>query len=113
MHLFRTKARCMNCHNGKYLTDESFHNIGLTYYKRKFQDLGRYEITKNADDVGKFKTPSLRDLLNTRPWMHNGFFDDLDGLINVYNSGMHMIDPTPEKKRLILYIHIQTNYCNL
>lgn len=98
MHLFRTKARCMNCHNGKYLTDESFHNIGLTYYKRKFQDLGRYEITKNAEDVGKFKTPSLRDLLNTRPWMHNGFFDDLDGLINLYNSGMHMIDPTPEKK---------------
>ncbi|WP_413533970.1 cytochrome-c peroxidase [Empedobacter brevis] len=98
MHLFRTKARCMNCHNGKYFTDESFHNIGLTYYKRKYQDLGRYEITKNADDVGKFKTPSLRDLLNTRPWMHNGFFDDLDGLINVYNSGMHMIDPTPEEK---------------
>lgn len=98
MHLFRTKARCMNCHNGQYLTDESFHNIGLTYYKRKFQDLGRYEITKNAEDVGKFKTPSLRDLLNTRPWMHNGFFDDLDGLINLYNSGMHMIDPTLEKK---------------
>lgn len=98
MHLFRTKARCMNCHNGKYLTDESFHNIGLTYYKRKFQDLGRYEITKKPEDVGKFKTPSLRDLINTSPWMHNGFFDDLDGLINVYNSGMHMIDPTPEEK---------------
>ena len=98
MHIFRTKARCMNCHNGKNLTDESFHNIGLTYYKRKFEDLGRYEITKKAEDVGKFKTPPLRDLLNTRPWMHNGFFDDLDGLINLYNSGMHMIDPTPEKK---------------
>lgn len=98
MHLFRTKARCMNCHNGKYLTDESFHNIGLTYYKRKFQDLGRYEITKKAEDVGRFKTPSLRDLLNTSPWMHNGFFDDLDGLINLYNSGMHMIDPTDEEK---------------
>lgn len=98
MHLFRTKARCMNCHNGTYLTDESFHNIGLTYYKRKYEDLGRYEFTKKADDVGKFKTPSLRDLLNTRPWMHNGFFDDLDGLINLYNSGMHMIDPTPEEK---------------
>lgn len=98
MHLFRTKARCMNCHNGKYLTDESFHNIGLTYYKRKFEDLGRYEITKNPEDVGRFKTPSLRDLLNTRPWMHNGFFDDLDGLINLYNSGMHMIDPSVEEK---------------
>lgn len=98
MHIFRTKARCMNCHSGKFLTDEKFHNIGLTYYKRKFEDLGRYEITKDPDDVGKFKTPMLRDLLNTRPWMHNGFFEDLEGIVNIYNSGMHMIDPTPEQK---------------
>ncbi|MDR2223322.1 MAG: c-type cytochrome [Flavobacteriaceae bacterium] len=98
MHLFRTKGRCMNCHNGPDLTDDKFHNIGLTYYKRKFQDLGRYEITKDANDVGKFKTPSLRDLLNTRPWMHNGLFDDLTGIVNIYNSGMHMIDPKPEQK---------------
>lgn len=98
MHLFRTKGRCMNCHHGQYLTDESFHNIGLTYYKRKFEDLGRYEVTKDPNDVGKFKTPGLRDLLNTRPWMHNGLFDDLEGIVNMYNSGMHMIDPTAEQK---------------
>lgn len=98
MHLFRTKARCMNCHWGKYLTDEKFHNIGLTYYNRKYQDLGRYEVTKLPEDVGKFRTPSLRDLLITRPWMHNGFFDNLAGIVNIYNSGMHMIDPTPEQK---------------
>ncbi|UVD78561.1 cytochrome-c peroxidase [Myroides albus] len=98
MHLFRTKARCMNCHHGQYFTDESFHNIGLTYYKRKFEDLGRYVVTNNPDDVGKFKTPGLRDLLNTRPWMHNGLFDDLEGIVNMYNSGMHMIDPKPEQK---------------
>lgn len=98
MHLFRTKGRCMNYHHGQDLTDDSFHNIGLTYYNRKFQDLGRYEITKNPDDVGKFKTPSLRDLMLTRPWMHNGFFDSLEGIVNRYNSGMHMIDPSAEKK---------------
>lgn len=98
MHLFRTKAGCMNCHSGKYLTDESFHNIGLTYYKRQFEDLGRYEVTKDPNDVGKFKTPGLRDLLNTRPWMHNGLFDSLEGIVNMYNSGMHMIDPKPEQK---------------
>lgn len=98
MHLFRTKGRCMNCHYGKDLTDDSFHNIGLTYYKRLYEDLGRYNITKDPDDVGKFKTPSLRDLLLTRPWMHNGLFDNLEGIVNIYNSGMHMIDPTPEKK---------------
>lgn len=98
MHLFRTKARCMNCHHGEFLTDEKFHNIGLTYYKRKFQDLGRHEVTKNPEDVGKFRTPSLRDVMNTAPYMHNGLFPNIIGVINLYNSGMHMIDPSPEQK---------------
>lgn len=98
MHLFRTKARCMNCHSGQFLTDEDFHNIGLTYYKRKHEDLGRYEVTKNPDDVGKFRTPSLRDVMNTAPYMHNGLFPNIIGVLNLYNSGMHMIDPTDEQK---------------
>lgn len=98
MHLFRTKARCMNCHSGRFLTDENFHNIGLTYYKRKYEDLGRYKVTGNPNDVGKFRTPSLRDVLNTSPWMHNGLFGNITGVLNMYNSGMHMIDPTPEQK---------------
>lgn len=98
MHVFRTKARCMNCHNGQYLTDESFHNIGLTYYKKKYQDLGLYDTTKKPEDVGKFRTPQLRDLMLTQPWMHNGLFNDLEGVVNIYNSGMHQLDPSPEKK---------------
>ena len=98
MHLFRTKARCMNCHNGQFLTDEQFHNIGLTYYKRKYQDLGLYDATKNPDDVGKFRTPSLRDIGNTAPYMHNGLFPNLRGIINMYNSGMTMLTPTEEQK---------------
>ncbi|MCT3671795.1 c-type cytochrome [Elizabethkingia anophelis] len=99
MHVFRTKAGCMNCHYGKYMTDESFHNIGLTYYKREYEDLGRYNITKDPDDTGKFKTPSLRDLAYTAPWMHNGLMDDLYGIVNLYNSGMQMINPTQEEKK--------------
>lgn len=98
LHLFRTKAACMNCHHGKFLTDGKFHNIGLTYYKRTHEDLGRYYVTQKAEDVGKFLTPSLRDLLNTRPWMHNGFFDDLEGIISIYNSGMQMLNPSAEQK---------------
>ncbi len=98
LHLFRTKARCVNCHHGEYLTDHKFHNIGLTYYKRDQEDLGRYNVTKKAEDVGRFLTPSLRDLLNTRPWMHNGLFDDLEGIVNIYNSGMKMLNPSKEKK---------------
>ncbi|PIF47301.1 cytochrome c peroxidase [Chryseobacterium sp. 52] len=100
MHIFRTKARCMNCHNGQYLTDESFHNIGLTYYKKKYQDLGLYDTTKKPEDVGKFRTPQLRDLMLTQPWMHNGLFNELEGVVNIYNSGMHQLDPSPEKKQL-------------
>lgn len=98
MHLFRTKARCMNCHNGQYLSDESFHNIGLTYYKRKYEDLGLYNVTKKAEDVGKFRTPQLRDLMLTQPWMHNGLFNELEGVVNMYNSGMHQTDPSAEQK---------------
>jgi len=98
MHLFRTKARCMNCHHGQYLTDEQFHNIGLTYYKRKYEDLGRYNVTGHPDDVGKFRTPSLRDIMNTDPWMHNGLFDNITGLMNMYNSGMQMNTAKPEVK---------------
>lgn len=99
MHLFRTKARCMNCHYGKYLTDESFHNIGLTYYKREYEDLGLYHVTGRSEDVGKFKTPSLRDLDYTAPWMHNGLMDDMHGIVSLYNSGMQMINPTAEEKK--------------
>lgn len=98
MHLFRTKARCMNCHHGEFFTDEDFHNIGLTYYKRKYEDLGRYEVTKNPLDVGKFRTPSLRDIMNTGPWMHNGLFDSMIGVLNMYNSGMVMNNPKTKEQ---------------
>lgn len=99
LHLFRTKARCMNCHHGQYFTDEQFHNIGLTYFERKYQDLGRYEVTGNPEDVGKFRTPSLRDVMNTNPWMHNGLFDNMIGVLNMYNSGMGMNDPKTDEER--------------
>ncbi|MBB5644078.1 cytochrome-c peroxidase [Pedobacter cryoconitis] len=95
LHLFRTKARCMNCHSGPLFTDDDFHNLGLTYYKRaKYEDLGRYNVTKNPEDVGKFRTPGLRNVLRTRPWFHNGLFDNIEGVMNMYNNGM----PQPKQK---------------
>lgn len=96
LHLFRTKARCVNCHNGPLFTDHDFHNVGLTYYGRKFEDLGRYNVTKKKEDIGKFKTPSLRDVMRTRPWFHNGLFDNMDGVLNMYNNGMPRPRPRPE-----------------
>ena len=88
LHLFRTKARCMNCHHGPLLTDNEFHHTGLSYYGRRFEDLGRFEATNKVEDRGKFRTPSLRDVPFTRPWMHNGLFTDLTGILRLYNHGI-------------------------
>jgi len=88
LHLFRTKARCMNCHHGALLSDNKFHNIGLSYFGRKYEDLGRYNHTANKEDMGKFRTPSLIDVAFTAPYMHNGLFSSLKGIVNMYNKGM-------------------------
>ena len=97
LHLFRTDARCLNCHNGPALSDGKFHNIGLSYYGRKFEDLGRYRVTKKKEDVGAFKTPSLRDVGRTAPYMHNGLFE-LDGVLRMYNAGAPTLRPTAAQK---------------
>lgn len=96
LHLFRTKARCANCHNGPLLTDHGFHNLGLSYYGRKFEDLGRYRVTGEPADVGRFKTPSLRNVARTAPYMHNGMFG-LPGIINMYSAGMTTLRRKPEQ----------------
>ena len=88
LHLFRTRARCMNCHHGPLFSDGRFHHTGLSYYGRRFEDLGRYEVTRQSADRGKFRTPSLRDVQFTGPWMHNGLFTDFRGILNMYNHGM-------------------------
>ncbi|MES2826651.1 MAG: cytochrome c peroxidase [Bacteroidota bacterium] len=103
LHLFRTKARCVNCHNGPLFSDGEFHNLGLTYYGRKYEDLGRYNITKKAEDVGKFKTPGLRNVMRTAPWFHNGLFGNMDGVMNMYNVGMPNQKRKPEEANDPLY----------
>ena len=103
LHFFRTQARCINCHHGPLFTDGQFHNIGLTYFSRKYEDLGRFVVTKNTEDVGKFKTPSLRDVVATAPWMHNGMFSDLLGIVNLYNSGMPNLPQTEAQKKDPMY----------
>ncbi|MCY1276100.1 tryptophan tryptophylquinone biosynthesis enzyme MauG [compost metagenome] len=95
LHLYRTQARCLNCHFGPALSDGQFHNAGMTYYGRKYQDLGRYEVTGRAEDVGRFRTPSLRLVGRSGPWIHNGLFPDLMGVLNFYNVGMPRPKPGP------------------
>jgi cytochrome c peroxidase len=100
LHLFRTKARCMNCHNGPNFTDNKFHNLSLTYIGTEREDLGRYYITKNPSDWGVFKTPTLRNVAKTSPYMHNGVFGRLNKILNLYNDGMHGKDEN--KSQLIV-----------
>ena len=88
LHLFRTRARCMNCHHGPLFSDGSFHHTGLSYYGRRFEDLGRFQVTGRTADRGKFRTPSLRDLKFTGPWMHNGLFNNFRGILLMYNHGI-------------------------
>lgn len=97
LHLFRTDARCLNCHHGPNLSDGQFHNLGLSYYGRKIQDFGRYEVTKKPADRGKFRTPSLRNVLDTRPYMHNGQFD-LEQILILYNNGIPTLMPQSSAK---------------
>lgn len=87
LHLFRTKAGCVNCHNGGLFADNKFHNDGQTLFASANEDLGLYNVTGNPKDVGKFKTPSLREVVNTGPWMHHGNFPTLKDVVLFYNLG--------------------------
>jgi cytochrome c peroxidase len=87
LHLFRTKAGCANCHNGPTLSDSRFHNLGLSFFNRTLEDLGRHGVTGITQDAGRFLTPSLRHVARTGPYMHNGIFPSLDGLIRFYEAG--------------------------
>lgn len=80
LHLFRTKARCMNCHHGPLFTDNQFHNAGFSG-----EDKGLYQVTHKDEDMGKMKTPSLRDVMRTGPWMHDGTEKDINVIIEKFN----------------------------
>ena len=103
LHLFRTKARCINCHNTPLFSNQKFHNVGLSYYGRTFEDLGKYNITHKKEDVGKFKTPSLREIGRTAPYMHNGLMPNLEGIIEMYNAGMPRVKPKENQKNDSLF----------
>lgn len=87
LHLFRTKARCVNCHFGPLLSDEQFHNLGISFFGEPSQDLGRHDITGRCEDVGRFRTASLRHVARRPPYMHNGLFRTLRGVIHLYQRG--------------------------
>lgn len=87
LHLFRTKAQCMNCHNSGYFSNNQFENDATSLLSSDEEDLGQYLITKKTADVGKFRVPSLREVAKTGPWMHNGSFNTLTEVIEFYSKG--------------------------
>ncbi|MEM9964556.1 MAG: cytochrome c peroxidase [Asticcacaulis sp.] len=95
LDLFRRKAGCANCHNGPLLSDQRFHNLGISLYGQKRQDLGRYAISGDPADVGAFKTPSLRGVSRSAPYMHHGGFPSLEAAVNFYDAGGGRMRPPP------------------
>ncbi len=87
MTLYKGKARCILCHNGPNFTDNQFHNLGVPQVGPLKVDLGRYEVTRRDRDRGAFKTPTLRSITETAPYMHDGAFKTLEEVVAFYNVG--------------------------
>jgi cytochrome c peroxidase len=112
MKLFKGKAGCINCHNGPMFSDGKPHNTGVPENPEVFKnpqrhvtyltfmyglgvenrlnwrrDVGYFTISHNEKDLGKFVTPTLRELKYTAPYMHNGMVKSLDDVIEFYNNG--------------------------
>ena len=78
-------ANCVSCHSGYNFTDQQYHDNGIGINKEG--DKGRFGITKASSDVGKFKTPSLRNVALTAPYMHDGHLATLESVLKNYNAG--------------------------
>jgi cytochrome c peroxidase len=87
LQVFRGKGRCAGCHAGPDLTDGQFHNTGVAWQRGRFTDEGRYSVTLNERDHGAFKTPTLREISKTSPYMHDGSIATLEEVVDYYNRG--------------------------
>jgi cytochrome c peroxidase len=98
--IFNEKGKCVKCHFGADFTTHEFRNIGL-FDGKKLNDSGRSVITGKQNDIGKFKTPSLRNVAVTAPYMHNGMAKTLKEVIDFYNETEKFV-PHPVNKDTIL-----------
>jgi len=114
--LFVGRAGCSACHLGPLLSDGDFHNTGVAWRDGAWRDPGRFRVTGNSTDRGRFKTPSLRNVSRTTPYMHDGSIATLDAVIDFYDAGGRAnphLDPlvrplrlTPgEKRALVEFLH--------
>jgi cytochrome c peroxidase len=80
------KGNCVTCHAGFNFADESFHNIGVGMSK-PIPDLGRFGVSKDENDKGAFKTPTLRNIVQSAPYMHDGSEATLESVVDFYDKG--------------------------
>ncbi|MCA9070531.1 MAG: c-type cytochrome [Planctomycetaceae bacterium] len=83
---FSDRVACSACHVGGNLADENYHNLGIGMDAEK-PDLGRFEITKVEKDKGAFKTPTIRNVALSGPYMHDGSLKTLEEVVEHYNKG--------------------------
>ncbi len=105
LRLFQGKGRCTACHLGPTFTDERFHNTGVAWRDGRLLDEGRYAITKREADRGAFKTPTLREVSRTAPYMHDGSLATLADVVERYNGGGI---PNPHLDNELRPLHLTT-----
>jgi len=86
MNIFFKKAKCDKCHDGMNFTTNDFHNTGVGTDKPQ-PDVGRYGFTNDPKDWAAFKTPTLRDIADTPPYMHDGSLKTLKEVVEFYDKG--------------------------
>ena len=119
LEIFRGKGNCTDCHLGPNLTDEKFRNTGIAWKNGELVDLGRFQFTEQANDRGSFKTPTLRNVADRAPYMHNGSLATLRDVADYYNRGgnrnpwldrellpLRLTDA--EKEALVAFLHTLT-----
>lgn len=85
---FSEKGNCTACHVGANLADENYHNIGIGMDKPE-PDVGRFAVTKDPADTGAFKTPTVRNVALSAPYMHDGSVATLEEVVEWYDKGGH------------------------
>ena len=86
MNVFFEKAKCDQCHEGSNFTLNAYANLGVGTDQPE-PDVGRYAVTHDARDWGVFKTPTLREIEHTAPYMHDGSLQTLEEVVDFYNKG--------------------------
>jgi cytochrome c peroxidase len=99
--LFNGKGKCIQCHFGADFTANEFRNIGL-FDGRRLKDSGRIVVTGLKEDLGKFKTASLRNVAVTAPYMHNGMLKTIKMVIEFYNDPGKVVPNSINRDSLLL-----------